>query len=308
MSGISGKMSSIEKRGYGVGDFRKIRDFLVYSYTSYGFNWRLERWNFAFAFASTMNEGMDFMTDSMAIWEDDNGEIVSLANSEGELRGEAFFQFREEQHSKELVEEMFVHAEKELANPFEDGRIIRLHIPETESGISEIAARRGFVKSKHVSRQTYMTDLPIIHRENPDGFTIVTGSEISTISKALLHARAFGYIDNQKYVEKAVESYKKLERMHDFRRNLDLYVLNEDKEPVSFACIWYDAKNRYASVEPMGTHPRYRRRGLGRSLLKEGFNRAMNLGAVKLYGGDQQFYYDIGFKVEFTYGIWEKQL
>jgi GNAT superfamily N-acetyltransferase len=142
----------------------------------------------------------------------------------------------------------------------------------------------------------------------PDGFTFTTGDKLGPEKKALAHAKAFGYINSDTYLKRAEIGFAKLAEMPDYRAELDIFIIDQTGEPASFASMWYDSRNQIAMLEPMGTLPDYRRMGLGSLALHEGIRRCQNLGAGKSYGGDQQFYYDIGFKVEFTYEIWKKIL
>jgi GNAT superfamily N-acetyltransferase len=45
--------------------------------------------------------------------------------------------------------------------------------------------------------------------------------------------------------------------------------------------MWIDEANRTAEFEPVGTHPDYRRRGLGRSMLLHGMHLARQAGATQ---------------------------
>jgi predicted N-acetyltransferase YhbS len=59
-------------------------------------------------------------------------------------------------------------------------------------------------------------------------------------------------------------------------------------------------------LEPVGTIPEFRRKGLAFWLIDEGERRVSKLGARKLYvGSDQDFYRAIGFKVVIRQNLWE---
>ncbi|MGA5560099.1 GNAT family N-acetyltransferase [Streptomyces platensis] len=49
--------------------------------------------------------------------------------------------------------------------------------------------------------------------------------------------------------------------------------------------MWLDEANRTAEFEPVGTHPDYRRLGLGRALLLHGMHLARDAGAHSYDGG-----------------------
>lgn len=53
----------------------------------------------------------------------------------------------------------------------------------------------------------------------------------------------------------------------------DLFIVTPDDEVAAFCCIWTDDVNRAGYFEPVGVHPAYHRRGLGKALLLAGLRR-----------------------------------
>ncbi|MBN1622943.1 MAG: GNAT family N-acetyltransferase [Clostridia bacterium] len=293
---------------YEDSDFIRVRDFLAESYSKGGTNWRIERWNFAFSLASTMNDGLSQLKKSIGIFENEKDEIISVVNSEGEMCAEVFFQLTNVNRSRKLLSDMFEFAESNSTLRTDEGEILRAFIPNTDKELINLAIERGYVKTSKIDNNTTIEGNVRTAKTMPDGFTFTTGDKLGTEKKALAHAKAFGYMNNEIYLKRAEIGFRKLSEMPDYRLDLDVFILDHDGEPASFASMWYDRRNQIAMLEPMGTLPDYRRMGLGSLALHEGIRRCMELGAEKIYGGDQQFYYDIGFKVEFTYEIWKKIL
>jgi GNAT superfamily N-acetyltransferase len=88
----------------------------------------------------------------------------------------------------------------------------------------------------------------------------------------------------------------------------DLHVLLEapDGTMASTALMWLDEVNRTAEFEPVGTHPVYRGRGLGRAVLLHGMRVARDAGAteatVACVGAParpaaRNLYYSVGFEL-----------
>lgn len=91
-----------------------------------------------------------------------------------------------------------------------------------------------------------------------------------------------------------------------YNPQLDLSVVNDAGEVVSFCNIFWDSSNRIGVLEPVGTSINYRKLGLGRAVLHEGFNRLKQLGASKVYVGSMQpFYEKLGFTTEVWLQVWE---
>lgn len=293
---------------YSDSDFLRVRDFLSDSYSRGGLNWRIERWNFAFSLASSMNDGLAHLKESIGIFENDDHEIISVVNSEGEMRGEVFFQLTKNNRSRELLEDMFSFAESNAYLDTEEGRVINAFIPDDDEELILIAEQRGYKNTGKKDNITSIKGNVTVNKQIPEGFGFTTGDKLGPEKKAMAHAKAFGYSDNEMYMERAKKGFALLGKMPDYRPELDVFLIAPDGEPASFASMWYDEKNRMAMLEPMGTLPQYRRMGLGGNTLYEGIRRCIELGAEKAYGGDQKFYYDIGFKVEFSYTIWMKKI
>jgi hypothetical protein len=76
----------------------------------------------------------------------------------------------------------------------------------------------------------------------------------------------------------------------------------------SSTIMWLDEANKTAEFEPVGTHPDYRRRGLGRAMLLHGMQLARAAGATQMtvaclgapgHPQARGLYYSVGFR-EFT--------
>ena len=68
--------------------------------------------------------------------------------------------------------------------------------------------------------------------------------------------------------------------------------------------MWFDANMGIAEFEPVGTHPAFRRKGLGRALQLFGMRKIKALGGTKMivaclggaaHPGAKDLYFDVGF-------------
>jgi len=62
-----------------------------------------------------------------------------------------------------------------------------------------------------------------------------------------------------------------------------------DDRFASCCIVWYDEMNRTGTLEPVATHPDFRRMGLGGEVVLEAVRRAAALGAEKVYGATVPF-------------------
>lgn len=297
----------MKRRNYREIDFLRIRDFLIETHSKFNklHNWSIDRWNFSRYFGQVMHKTVDSWPATVGIWVDDNDEIKAIVNSEGENRGEAFFQVRDIDYSKDKLYEMLDFAEENFKGIHEGKRFLNFRMKKAIPELEEIITERGYKKTKW---NEPVASMPINHDFEinlPDGFEIVSGDQVSAFQKGVAHAKAFGYYDPDD-LEDSENCYKSVKNAPDYRSDLDLYMVKDD-EIAAFATIWFDQINNFGTLEPVGTLPEFRRKGLAKILIHEGLNRLRKNGALKIYvGSDQEFYLAIGFKVDFSVEIWQR--
>ena len=105
----------------------------------------------------------------------------------------------------------------------------------------------------------------------PEGFSLrhSRGTEDARLRAACSHA-AFGS-------KKPFEDYwpRTLRFMQSpiYVREHELFVIAPTGEVASYCIIWTDELTKVGHFEPVGTHPNFQRKGLGKSLLFEAFRR-----------------------------------
>ena len=81
----------------------------------------------------------------------------------------------------------------------------------------------------------------------------------------------------------------------------------------SFCTLWFDDVTRSAYVEPVGTAPEHRRRGLGKAVICEGLRRIERLGATMAFVGSYEepahtLYASLGFTRYDLSEPWKKEI
>ncbi len=300
---------SLKLRTYRPQDFTAVRNMLVESFAESGNlgNWLIDRWNFCRMVSHTMNHTYDSWEQTVGIWEDVNGVIAGVVNSEGENRGEAFFQVRTPLPASTL-EEMFAFAELTLPLQDKDQRVLRLRIPAGDSLREAIAYERGYTKLGWEDTLSVLSLEKAVRPVLPEGYCVEAGTGVTPEAKALAHAKAFGYysaVGDMTWPQ----AFQRMKEAPDYRAELDLSVVDASGEVVSFCTLWYDPVNRHGILEPVGTIPESRLKGLGRAVIEEGLYRLAGYGAEKVYvGSTMAFYKKLGFVPAFTSYVWEKRL
>ncbi|MCC3373586.1 N-acetyltransferase [Cohnella sp. REN36] len=116
-----------------------------------------------------------------------------------------------------------------------------------------------------------------------------------------------------------MDVYQRLMSSPTYNRELDFVVVDEDDQVVGFANVWHDTVNHIALIEPFGTVPSYRRKGLATNLLYECMYLLREKGLSKLYinhGGlwnlhpepddAMRVYYKAGFQLLGNMFVWYK--
>ncbi|MDT0465691.1 GNAT family N-acetyltransferase [Streptomyces gibsoniae] len=75
------------------------------------------------------------------------------------------------------------------------------------------------------------------------------------------------------------EAYEGVRRTPPYRGDLHVLVEAPDGTMAASTIMWLDEANKTAEFEPVGTHPGYRRLGLGRAMLLQGMHLARGVGA-----------------------------
>lgn len=78
------------------------------------------------------------------------------------------------------------------------------------------------------------------------------------------------------------ESYQGVRQTAGYRGDLHILVEAPDGTMASSTIMWLDEVNKTAEFEPVGTHPDYRRLGLGRAMLLHGMQLARAAGATHM--------------------------
>ncbi|HET9016784.1 MAG TPA: GNAT family N-acetyltransferase [Thermomicrobiaceae bacterium] len=134
----------------------------------------------------------------------------------------------------------------------------------------------------------------------PDGFRFRTADEVGPRAAVRAHVDAWA---PSTYT---AASYEGVRRTPPYRG--DLHVLEEapDGTMAASTIMWLDEMNRTAEFEPVGTHPAYRRRGLGRAMLLHGMHLARAAGATHVtvaclgapgHSAARGLYYSVGFRM-----------
>ena len=276
-------------------------------------SWDVARFDY-WRWHGILNVGDGTLEDDVFIWESDDGEVVAVLNPEA--RASVFLQIRPDCRTLELEAEMLSIAEQYLLSNIDDGRR-ELHVWAGSEDVSlkELLLGRGYSRRQDGTpehqRRRWLTE-PI------EAIPLVAGFLIRSVGDTDEHAarcwvswRAF---HPDEPADHAKDSwYHNVQRAPLYRRDLDLVAVAPDGELAAFCTIWFDDVTRTGYFEPVGTAPEYRRHGLGKAILTEGFRRLRRLGADLAYVGSYSspahaLYASVGFETYRIQEPWYKQV
>jgi ribosomal protein S18 acetylase RimI-like enzyme len=287
-------------------DFQAVLSYLrdTYSQTASLHNWLPPRFE---------NSGRE-MESGTHIWEACDGEkrprILAVATPEAKLR--YFIQIHPDYSF--LEDEILQWIEEySVLQSSEPGKL-RLSVVALEGNPAREAALRkhGFVKGPvYGILRLRDVDAPIPGYRIPDGFKIRSVDPETDFKEIASSIRAvFGHGDW--FTKEVLEATSRASFYHE---DLDLVAVDPDGKIASFCTFRLDSPSGITELEPMGTLPEYRGRGIAKALLCEGFKRLKKHDPTLLYIGGaadtqvaNRLYEVTGFTDKYDYFFWDKMM
>jgi ribosomal protein S18 acetylase RimI-like enzyme len=275
------------RRYGGEEDYGRIRAFLrdvMLRNDLRELSWHVARMDY-FRWHGCLNIGDHVFEESVFIWETGEGRIAGVLNPEG--RGHAFLQTDPELRTPGMLEEMLSMAEERFAAP-DPARGARLSVwaDSEDHDLTGLLAGAGYHRTGAFERQG-RNDLgdAIPEGRPPEGYTVRSldgGDEVP--SRSWLSWRAF-HSDGPDEAYEGWEWYLNVQAAPLYRQDLDIVAVAPGGALVAFTTVWYDDVTRTAYIEPVGTEPDHRRRGLATAVMAEGLRRVERLGCVRAFVG-----------------------
>lgn len=207
------------------------------------------------------------------LWETGDGQIRAVLNPESP--GQAFLQIHPVNQSLDLINEMISVAEQQIVLHTAKGKKNLTVWAVSDDAMRQMSLiSRGYHKTSYQERMRWRSlDDPIPHAELIPGFRVHSlGYGIEFLDRCYASGLAFHPDDiNQAYQNRSDPSwYHNIQSAPLYRRDLDLVVTDEDGSVASFCTVWFDDVTRTSAFEPVGTIPKYQRKGLGKVLMREG--------------------------------------
>lgn len=109
-----------------------------------------------------------------------------------------------------------------------------------------------------------------------DGYALVDGGAIDAEAWCAAHATVFALNPLR------AAHVTSLRGRATYSRELDVAVVDAQGEVAAFAIGWFDAESGDVWIEPLGTTPKHRKRGLARLVVRELVRRSVAIGAKRV--------------------------
>ncbi len=148
-------------------------------------------------------------------------------------------------------------------------------VPEDDAKLASLLSARGFEPDPdHALKMILDLDGPPPAPTTPAGWTVrEVGGEGEWEERVEIHREVW----HPSHV--TLEAYRRLRRAPGYDPPLDLVAVAPDGTFGSYCLCWFDPAGRTGLLEPVGTRPAHRKKGLGRAVMLESLRRLHHLGA-----------------------------
>ena len=289
-------------------DYLRVRRLLIdcLPITAPGFLWEVRRWDGWRFYQPDAAFDRRWERDARA-WEDASGNLVAAVHPEG--RGTVHLQVHPAQRGLEA--EMVAWAEDRLAVEADGSLRLRTPVREYDRLRQALLEARGWRRTDDwgVTRWLRFGMRPVAPSEVAAGFAVRSlrpGRRNEALRLAALLNAAFGRTQHD-----APEFLTFEQHAPDYDPRLHLVAEAPDGSFAAHVGLTLEPVNRLAIVEPVCTHPDYRRHGLAEALLRHGLELARQAGAVQACvdtgAGEaaNRLYEAVGFVEVFAAWEWE---
>jgi GNAT superfamily N-acetyltransferase len=278
----------LEMRRYaGEDDYWRIREFLREVFILNGrreLSWQAYRFDY-WRWHGIENMGHGTLENDVFIWETADGEMAAVLNREAP--GSVHLQVHPDRRVLGLDAEMITVAEKHLAiETAGGGRTLRIWVNQDDDARKNTLIHWGYTRGDmpEYQRRRDMS-MPIPEVKIPRGYRVCPLGDIDEHpQRSYASWKAFHPKEPDENYE-GHEWYSNIQRAPLYRRDLDIVAITQKGQVAAFCTVWFDDVTRTGAFEPVGTAPKYQKRGLGKAVMCEALRRLRRLGATLAYVG-----------------------
>ncbi len=252
-------------------EIEEMRALLVKSYavSLKPFNWRLavtENW----IYASRYLEPLEYFTSRVHLWRNASDQLVAFV-----IRGTNFINIQIDYEHRFLESEIFDWAER---NPLGNKGQISTMVYNWDLGRQDLLAGRGY-QNLGAIEDVRIYDLARAYPPValPHGYRITSLAEYRNYAERV-------ELENQVWGVSLDEAwFRGKSSAPSYSYEWDLLIVSPKDRLAAYNLVWLYPQNQTAEIDPVGTHPDHRKRGLSRALILESFKRMRENGIRYAY-------------------------
>ncbi len=153
------------------------------------------------------------------------------------------------------------------------GSVYTFFLDEDEE-LAAALRERGYEEAATGGGDVLTRDLRDVAVAAPAGYRLSwVASDADVLARVTAHQAAFAPSDL------SYDKYVRVRGTWPYRAELDRVALAKDGSVASFCTAWLDEKNASGLLEPVGTHPDHRRRGLATAVCLDALRALLDAGA-----------------------------
>jgi len=242
-------------------EFDAMRELMVRSYLvdRKPFNWRMayaENWHYA----SRYLEPIEYFIERAHLWHVESGNLLAFL-----MRDSVFIYPQLDYDQRHLEDEMFAWAEAHWGNEKSE---IRTMVYDWDLDRQRLLEKRGY-ENKGAIEDVRMYDLskhyPVVNL--PPGFRFGSMAEEG-------YETARVELENRVWNASLTADWLRgKQSAPSYLPEWDMLVISPEGKLAASNLVWLYPRTRSAEIDPLGTHPDFRKLGLARALVLESFKR-----------------------------------
>jgi ribosomal protein S18 acetylase RimI-like enzyme len=252
-------------------EFKEMRELLAQSYlvSRKPLNWRLamaENWNYA----SRYLEPIEYFASRVHLWRSDTGKLISFL-----IRDSSLIYLQVDYSHRDAEARMADWAERHWAG---NNTRIGTMVYDWDIERQRLLAQRRY-ENHGAIEDVRIFDLFRAYPKAvlPPGFTITSLAEYDHYLERI-------DLENSIWGANLTEAWLRgKSSAPSYSPKWDLIVVAPDGKLAAQSLVWLYPKSQMGEIDPLGTHPEYRKRGLAKALVLESFKRMRNSGVHYAY-------------------------
>lgn len=299
-------------------DFELVRAFLVLTYnlTRSFQNWIPSMFE-NIKFGPCGREYQDEEDDYIKIWGNARDSDISsiteiVAVTFCKPSGDCWIQIHPDYRSSEKEIVLWLEKQRRIKSSENVELELRFRVDETDDKRIALLTKLGYKDSglEEYNRKRSI-DEPIPEYQLPNGFTIRSVDiEQDFVQYKKVQSAVFPHCSHM--TKRTAKIYS---TASFYNKDLDLVAVDSHGNFAAFCTVRMDPVSRMAELEPVGTHPNYRKLGLAKSVICEGLRRLQKyhpsslciLGAAASEDANR-LYDSVGFTEKTEVHLWQKKL